>query len=244
MERMDVKMETFEKNLAGADLLSVMNTASQKRIAAALNALKAEGLIFYGVAFVFYISLCLCWEKSTEWLIFSLYGISAFGAGYAVRNVRKTRSAQTLCFLLTVFLLLSSLWIGIMIFSNMISPYRYSETSMRYLYPDLYSATNFPGMVKDFFVLLRELFDNLFIFAGAFILSLFALKATANDLLWDRENPVESIGIEPGETLIKGTPAQSKFSDWRDRLCVILGWIFLLMNLLAMIYRGMGPRFR
>ena len=115
---------------------------------------------------------------------------------------------------------------------------------MRYLYPDLYSAKNFPGIVKDFFVLLRELFDNLFIFAGAFILSLFALKATANDLLWDRENPVVSICIEPGETLIKEPPTQSKLLVWWDRLCVILGWIFLSMNLLAMIYRGMGPRFR
>ena len=232
-------MENEEKNLQGAELLSVMNAASQKRIATALNALKAEGLIFYGIAFVFYISLCLCWEKSAEWLIFSLYGISAFCAGYAVRNVRKTRSAQTLCFLLTVFLMLSSLWIGIMIFSNMISPYRYSETSMRYLYPDLYSATNFPGMVKDFFVLLRELFNNLFIFVGAFILSLFALKATANDLFWDKENPIDSIRIEDGRTLIKEPPAQNRFSDWRDRLCVVLGWIFLSMNLLAAIYRCM-----
>ena len=99
-------------------------------------------------------------------------------------------------------------------------------------------------MVKDFFALLRELFNNLFIFAGVFILSLFALKATANDLLWDRENPFESICIEHGETVIKGPPAQSLFSDWRDRLCIILGWIFLSMNLLVMIYRGMGPRFR
>jgi len=237
-------MVNDEKNLTGADLLKLMNAASQKRIAAALNALKAEGLIFYGVAFVLFISLCLCWEESPEWLIIFVYGISALGAGYAVRNVRKTRSARTLCFLLIVFLLLSSLWIGIMIFSNMISPYRYSETSMRYLYPDLYFATNFPGMVKDFFVLLRELFNNLFIFAGAFILSLFALKATANDLLWDRENPVGLICMEHGEALIEGPPAQSLFSDWRDRLCVILGWIFLSMNLLAMIYRGMGPRFR
>ena len=230
-------MENEKKTLSGSELLAVMDLASQKRLATAMSALKAEGLIFYAVGFVIDFLVCLCLEESREWLII-LYGISAFGAGYVVRNVRKTWSARTLCFLLTVFILFLSLWLSMMIFSHMISPYRYSETSLRYLYPDLFAA-NFPGMVKDFFALLRELCNNHLVFAGAFILSSFAVKATANDLFWDKENPVDSIRIEDGRTLIKEPPAQSRFSDWRDRLCVVLGWIFLSMNLLAAIYRCM-----
>ena len=232
-------MENEKKTLSGSELLAVMDLASQKRLAAAMSALKAEGLIFYAIGFV--IAFLVCWlleEESYGWLII-LYGISAFGAGYVVRNVRKTWSARTLCFLLTVFILFLSLWLSMMIFSHMISPYRYSETSMRYLYPDLYSATNFPGMVKDFFVLLRELCHYHLVFAAAFILSSFAVKATANDLFWDKENPVDSIRIKDGRALIKEPQEQSKFSNWRDRLCVVLGWIFLSMNLLAAIYRCM-----
>ena len=234
---MDAKMENEKETLSGPELLAVMDLASQKRLAIAMSALKAEGLIFYAVAFVIDFLVCLCLEEACGWLII-LYGISAFGAGYVVRNVRKTRSARSLCFLLTVLILFLSLWLSMMIFSHMVSPYRYSETSFRYLYPDLYSATNFPGMVKDFFALLRELGNNLF-FAAVFILGSFALKATTNDLSWDSENPVESIRIEDGRTLIKGPQAQSEFSDWRDRLCVVLGWIFLSMNLLLGIYRCM-----
>ena len=231
-------MENEKKTLSGSELLAVMDLASQKRLATAMSALKAEGLIFYAVGFVIDFLVCLCLEESREWLII-LYGISAFGAGYVVRNVRKTRSARTLCFLLTVFILFLSLWLSMMIFSHMISPYRYSETSLRYLYPDLYSATNFPGMVKDFFVLLRELCNKLLIFIATFILGSFALKATANNLFWNRKKPVESIRIEDGRTLIKEPPARSKFLDWWNLLCVILGWIFLSMNLLAAIYRCM-----
>ena len=235
-------MENEKKTLSGSELLAVMDLASQKRLATAMNSLKAEGLIFYAFAFVIGFLVCL-WleEESYGWLII-LYGISALGAGYAVRNVRKTWSARTLCFLLTVFILFLSLWLSMMIFSHMISPYRYSETSLRYLYPDLYAA-NFPGMVKDFFVLLRELGNRLF-FIAAFILGSFALKATANDLFWDNEKTVESIRIKDGRTLIKEPQAESKFSNMWNRLCVVLGWIFLSMNLLAAIYRCMGPRFR
>ena len=232
-------MENEKKTLSGSELLAVMDLASQKRLAAAMSALKAEGLIFYAIGFV--IAFLVCWlleEESYGWLII-LYGISAFGAGYVVRNVRKTWSARVLCFLLTVFILFLSLWLSMMIFSHMISPYRYSESSLRYLYPDLYCATNFPGMVRDFFALLRKLCNNHLVFAGAFILSSFAVKATANDLFWDKENPIDSIRIEDGRTLIKEPPAQNRFSDWRDRLCVVLGWIFLSMNLLAAIYRCM-----
>ena len=231
-------MENEKKTLSGSELLAVMDLASQKRLAAAMSALKAEGLIFYAIGFVIDFLVCLWLEESYGWL-FILYGISAFGAGYVVRNVRKTWSARALCFLLTVFILFLSLWLSMMIFSHMISPYRYSETSLRYLYPDLYCATNFPGMVRDFFALLRELCHYHLVFAAAFILSSFAVKATSNDLFWDRENPVDSIRIEGGKALIKEPPAQSTFSDWRDRLCVVLGWIFLSMNLLAAIYRCM-----
>ena len=228
-------MENEKKTLSGSELLAVMDLASQKRLAAAMNALKAEGLIFYAIGFVIDFLVCLWLEESYGWLII-LYGISAFGAGYVVRNVRKTWSARTLCFLLTVFILFLSLWLSMMIFSHMISPYRYSETSLRYLYPDLFAA-NFPGMVKDFFVLLRELCSSLFFFAAVFILGSFALKATANNLFWNRKKPVESIRIEDGRTLIEEPPARSKFWDWWNLLCVILGWIFLSMNLLAAIYR-------
>ena len=94
-------------------------------------------------------------------------------------------------------------------------------------------------MVKDFFVLLRELGNSLLLFIAAFILSSFALKATANELFWDNENPVESIRIMDGRTLIKEPQVQNQFSNWWDRLCVILGWIFLSMNLLLAIYRCM-----
>ena len=229
-------MENEKKTLSGSELLAVMDLSSQKRLATAMNALKAEGLIFYAIAFVIGFLVRLWLEESYGWVII-LYGISAFGAGYVVRNVRTTRSARTLCFLLTVFILFLSLWLSMMIFSHMISPYRYSETSLRYLYPDLYSATNFPGMVKDFFVLLRELGNSLLLFIAAFILSSFALKATANELFWDNENPVESIRIKDGRTLIKEPQVQNQFSNWWDRLCVILGWIFLSMNLLLAIYR-------
>ena len=229
-------MENEKKTLSGSELLAVMDLASQKRLATAMNALKAEGLIFYAIGFVIDFLVCL-WleEESYGWLII-LYGISAFGAGYVVRNVRKTWSARVLCLFLTVFILFLSLWLSMMIFSHMISPYRYSETSLRYLYPDLFE-TNFPGMIKDFFVLLRELCSSLFFFAAVFILGSFALKATANDLFWDKENPVDSIRIKDGRALIKEPQEQSKFSNWRDRLCVVLGWIFLAMNLLAAIYR-------
>ena len=170
-------MENEKKTLSGSELLAVMDLASQKRLAAAINALKAEGLIFYAIGFVIDFLVCLWLEESYGWL-FILYGISAFGAGYVVRNVRKTWSARALCFLLTVFILFLSLWLSMMIFSHMISPYRYSETSLRYLYPDLYCATNFPGMVRDFFALLRELCHYHLVFAAAFILSSFAVKAT------------------------------------------------------------------
>ena len=230
-------MENEKETLSGSELLAVMDLASQKRLAAAMSSLKAEGLIFYAVAFVIDFLVCLWLEESYGWL-FILYGISAFGAGYVVRNVRKTLSARTLCFLLTVFILFLSLWLSMMIFSHMISPYRYSETSLRYLYPDLFAAI-FPGMVKDFFALLRELCNSLLLFIAAFILSSFALKATANDLFWDREKPVESIRIEDGRTLIKEPQAESKFSNWWNWLCIVLGWIFLSMNLLAAIYRCM-----
>ncbi len=230
-------MENEKKTLSGSELLAVMDLASQKRLAAALNSLKAEGLIFYAIGFVIDFLVCLWLEESYGWLVI-LYGISAFGAGYVVRNVRKTWSARVLCFLLTVFILFLSLWLSMMIFSHMISPYRYSETSLRYLYPDLFE-TNFPGMVRDFFALLRELCHYHLVFAAAFILSSFAVKATANDLFWDKENPVDSIRIKDGRALIKEPQEQSKFSNWRDRLCVVLGWIFLSMNLLAAIYRCM-----
>ncbi|MBR4665879.1 MAG: hypothetical protein IKO93_18585 [Lentisphaeria bacterium] len=230
-------MENFEKNLRGTDLLSVMNAASQKRIANALNALKAEGLIFYAVAVMIVVFLCL-WPCEFKYMIrlTCLYIISALGAGYTVRHVRKTWSARTLCFLLTVFLMLLVSWKIIMIFADvLIFQEKPDETIAFQLFP----LSAFLGVLEDFLSLICRLCGKLFGLTVIFVVNSLALKALAADLLWEDENTIKSITFRHGNISIKEKQEKYRWL-WLDRSCVVLGWIFLLMNLLMVIYRCVG----
>ena len=232
-----MKMENEEKNLQGADLLSVMNAASQKRIAAALNALKAEGLIFYAVAVMIVVFLCL-WPCEFKFMIrlTCLYIISALGAGYTVRHVRKIWSARTLCFLLTVFFMFLVFWKIIMIFADMMIFYEKPDEPITF---QLFPVRAFLDVVENFLSLICRLCGKLFGFAIIFIVNTFALKALAADLLWEGENTIRSITFRHGNISIKEKPEKYRWL-WLDRFCVALGWIFLLINLLIVIYRCIG----
>lgn len=234
---MDVKVETFEKNLAGADLLSVMNTASQKRLAVALNALKAEGLIFGAVAALIVI-LFFRYSQEFEFMmrLTGLYVISALGAGYTVWCVRKTRSARTLCYLLTVVLMLLVSWKIIMIFADLMIFHEKPDEPMTI---QLYPLSAFLREMENLLSLICRLCGKLFGLAVIFIVNSLALKALAVDLLWEGENTIRSIAFRHGNISIKESPGK-KWLIWLDRVCVVLGWIFLLMNLLMVIYRCVG----
>ncbi len=230
-------MENCEKKLEGADLLSAMNAASQKRIAVALNALKAEGLIFYAVAVMIVVFLCLCpCEFKFMMRLTCLYIISALGAGYTVRHVRKTWTARTLCFLLTVFLMLLVSWKVIMIFADMMIFHEKPDEPIMF---SLYPVSAFLGEVENFLSLICRLCGKLFGFAVIFVVNSFALKALSTDLLWEGENTVKTITFRHGNISIKEKLEKYRCL-WLDRVCVVLGWIFLLINLLMVIYRCVG----
>ena len=200
-------MENEKKTLSGSELLAVMDLVSQKRLATAMNALKAEGLIFYAVALVVGIwgVFYMCWTKTLMPLSI-LYNISAVGAGYAVRNVRKTHSGRILCFLLTASIMLLSFCCGILFLALLI----------------LYWATPF-----GCFCFLPLFFSIFFI-----ILAAFAFKATSQDLFWTEKNAVMSITVKHDTVMIEEISGKNKISCLLDLICVMLGWIFLLTKLL------------
>lgn len=237
MERTDMKMENFEKNLQGTELLSVMTAASQKRIAAALNALKAQGLIFGAVAALIVIFFFL-YPHEFEFMmrLTGLYVISALGAGYTVWCVRKTRSARTLCYLLTVSLMLLVSWKIIMIFADVLI---FQEKPDEQIAFQLFPLSSFLSVLENFLSLICRLCGKLFGLAVIFIVNSLALKALTADLLWEGENTIKSISFRHGNISIKEKLEKYRWL-WLDRACVVLGWIFLLMNLLMIIFCCVG----
>ena len=208
MERMDANMENFEKKLGGADLLRMMDVTPQKRIAAALNALKVQGLIFGAVA-VLIVTLFFRYSQEFEFMIrlTGLYVISALGAGYTVWCVRKTWSARTLCYLLTVFLMLLVSWKIIMIFADVLIFHEKPDEPIAF---QLFPLSAFLGLAEDFLSLISRLCGKLFGFAVIFIVNTFALKALAADLLWEGENTIKSITFKHENISIKERPEPLK----------------------------------
>ena len=230
-------MENCEKKLGGADLLNVMNVTSQKRLAAALNALKAQGLIFGAVA-VLIVTLFFRYSQEFEFMmrLTKLYVISALGAGYTVWCVRKTWTVRTLCYLLTVFLMLLVSWKIIMIFADVLI---FQEKPDEQIAFQLFPLSSFLSVLENFLSLICRLCGKLFGLAVIFIVNSLALKALAADLLWEGENTIRSITFRHDNIFIKEIPGKNRLL-WLDRTCVVLGWIFLLMNLLMIIFRCVG----
>ncbi len=222
-----------EKELTGSELLGVMNAASQKRIAAALNALKAEGLIFYAVA-ILIAALFARYPQEFEFMrLTGLYVISALGAGYTVRYVRKTWSARTLCFLLTVSLMLLVFRGSIKIFADMVICHFAGPDNPIVFH--WYPTSCFLQGAENCIDLLCRLAGKLFGVAAILIVSSFALKAVAADLLWEGESTIKSITFRHEIVSINESLGKNRLL-WLDRLCVVLGWIFLLMNLFWTFY--------
>jgi len=232
-----MKMENCEKNLTGTELLRVMTAASQKRIAVALNALKAEGLIFGAVAALI-VTLFFLDPHEFESIrrLTWLYVISALGAGYTVWCVRKTWSARTLCYLLTAVLMLLVSWKIIMIFADLLI---FQEKPDEQIAFQLFPLSAFLGVAEKLLSLICRLCGKLFGLALIFIVNSLALKALAADLLWEGENTVKSITFRHENISVKERPLNNRLL-WLDRLCVVLGWIFLLMNLMMVIFRCVG----
>ena len=237
MEGTEMKMENFEKNLQGPELLAVMDFASQKRLAAALNALKAEGLVFGAVA-ILIVVLFFRYSQEFEFMmrLTGLYVISALGAGYTVWCVRKTWTVRTLCYLLTVVLMLLVSWKIIMIFADMMIFHEKPDEPMTI---QLYPLSAFLREAENLLSLICRLCGKLFGLAVIFIVNSLALKALAADLLWEGETTIRSITFRHGNISIKESRGENRLI-WLDRICVVLGWIFLLMNLLMVIYRCVG----
>ena len=226
-------MENEKKTLFGSELLAVMDLVSQKRLATAMNALKAEGLIFYAVAILITV-LFFRYSQEFEFMmrLTWLYVISAMGAGYTVWCVRKTWSARTLCFLLTVFLMLLVSWKIIMIFADMMI---FHEKPVEPMTLQLYPLSAFLREAENLLSLICRLCVKLFGFVVIFIVNSLALKALAADLLWEGENTIKAITFRRENIFIKKSPEEKRLL-WLDRVCVVLGWIFLLM----VIYRCVG----
>ena len=103
----------------------------------------------------------------------------------------------------------------------------------------LFPLSAFLGVLEDFLSLICRLCGKLFGLAVIFIVNSFALKALAADLLWEGENTIKSITFRHENISIKESRGENRLI-WLDRLCVVLGWIFLLMNLVMVIYRCVG----
>ena len=230
-------MENEKKTLSGSELLAVMDLSSQKRLATALNSLKAERLFFGAVAILIAV-LFFRYSQEFEFMmrLTWLYVISAFGAGYTVWCVRKNWSARTLCFLLTVFLMLLVSWKIIMIFADMMIFHEKPDEPMTF---QLYPLSAFLREAENLLSLICRLCVKLFGFVVIFIVNSLALKALAADLLWEGENTIKAITFRHGYISIKESPGKKRMI-WLDRVCVVLGWIFLMMNLQMVIYRCVG----
>ena len=103
----------------------------------------------------------------------------------------------------------------------------------------LYPLSAFLREAENLLSLICRLCGKLFGLAVIFIVNSLALKALAADLLWEGENTIRSIAFRHGNIFIKESRGEKRLI-WLDRICVVLGWIFLLMNLLMVIYRCVG----